>query len=365
MTGPGQHAPAPMGVEIVGLSYRYGQHPVLHDIGFALERGRILGLMGPSGCGKTTVLNLVAGLLSPSAGRIAIGGQQVADAARGLLVPPERRGLGMVFQDYALWPHLTVGANVAFPLDMRAIPRDQQRQRVAAALERVGLSGFETRRPDTLSGGQQQRVAIARAIVAEPALVLFDEPLSNLDRELRESLAGEISDLIHGLGLTAIYVTHDQSEAFAIADQVGLMRQGRIVQLGSPEQIVDQPASPDIAEFLHLGVLARVDLRDQSWWLTDAGLPLIDREQAAIRDLTPTRVLLGRKALRLCDPDASRMRGIVIKSSFQGRTHHVSLRLGDQAPGIEVMVPSEQPVRTGERLGLAVDPSRLRWFAQP
>jgi iron(III) transport system ATP-binding protein len=246
---------------------------------------------------------------------------------------------------------------------MRAVPEKKRRQLVAAALERVGLPGFEGRRPETLSGGQQQRVAIARAIVAEPALVLFDEPLSNLDRELRETLAGEISDLVRGLGLTAIYVTHEQREAFAIADQVGVMLDGRIAQMGGPEQIVDQPASPEVAEFLRLGVLARVDLRDQSWWLTDAGLPLVTRQQASIREDSRARVLLGRSAFRLCDLEASRMQGIVVKSSFQGHSHRVSLHLGDAAPGLEVTVSSERRVKAGERLGLAVDPSRLRWFA--
>src|SRR5262249_14508816 len=159
-------------------------------------------------------------------------------------------GLGMVFQDYALWPHLTVGGNVAFPLEMHGVPRQERQQKVAAALARVALAGFEQRSPASLSGGQQQRVAIARAIIAEPRIVLFDEPLSNLDRELRESLVGEIGALVRGLGLTAVYVTHDQAEAFALADQVAVMREGRIIQLASPEELVDRPAQPAVAELL-------------------------------------------------------------------------------------------------------------------
>ncbi|MFN3504556.1 MAG: ABC transporter ATP-binding protein, partial [Allorhizobium sp.] len=167
----------------------------------SLTRGRTLALLGPSGCGKTTLLRLIAGLLAPTHGRVSIAGQLVADAATGTFSPPEKRNLGMVFQDYALWPHMTVAGNVSFPLEMRGIDRIERRKRTARALERVGLSAYADRRPSDLSGGQQQRVAIARAIVAEPQLILFDEPLSNLDRELRENMVGELSALIASLDL--------------------------------------------------------------------------------------------------------------------------------------------------------------------
>ncbi|MFN3524548.1 MAG: ABC transporter ATP-binding protein, partial [Paracoccus sp. (in: a-proteobacteria)] len=218
-----------------GLSMAYGPTKILRGINVALPRGQTLALLGPSGCGKTTLLRLVAGLLSPTSGDISIDGQLVAGP--GLFVPPEKRGLGMVFQDYALWPHLTVAGNVAFPLEMARVGRAEREARVTAALDRVGLGAMAQRNPSALSGGQQQRVAIARAIVGEPRIVLFDEPLSNLDRELRETMVAELGALIRGLGLTAIYVTHDQSEALTLADQVAVMEAGQIAQQAAPEDL--------------------------------------------------------------------------------------------------------------------------------
>ena len=353
---------APTAVEIAGVAYAYGANPVLRGIDVTLPAGQVLALLGSSGSGKTTLLKLVAGLLTPSAGRIRIGAAVVADASANVFVPPERRGLGMVFQDYALWPHLSVGENVAFPLEMRGVPPLQARQRIAAALERVALTGFETRRPDTLSGGQQQRVAIARAIVAEPDVVLFDEPLSNLDKELRDDLIDEIATLVRSLGLTAIYVTHEQSEAFAIADRVAIMGGGHIVQLGTPEDLVGAPANAAVAEFLNLGVLARAERRDDSWWLTDAGIPLVRGGPAIDGNSAAMRVLLGRKALRICRPEETQIHGIVVKSTFRGDAHSICLRLGDGKPGIDVIVASEQRATPGERLGIAIDPNGLRWF---
>ena len=243
----------PHAISTRSLTLSYGQACILQGIDLALPRGQTLALLGPSGCGKTTLLRLVAGLLSPTSGEIAIDGQQVAGP--GHFVPPERRGLGMVFQDYALWPHLTVAGNVAFPLEMAGVGRSDRASRVAAALDRVGLAAMAARRPSALSGGQQQRVAIARAIVGEPRIVLFDEPLSNLDRELRETMVAELGGLIRGLGLTAVYVTHDQSEALTLADRVAVMAAGRIAQLATPEDLVERPASPQVAEFLRLGAV--------------------------------------------------------------------------------------------------------------
>jgi iron(III) transport system ATP-binding protein len=356
-------APVANAIEIVGVSHAYGANEVLHKVDLSLPSGSILALLGDSGCGKTTLLRIVAGLFAPSAGRIDIGDTTVVDTARGIFVPPERRGLGMVFQDYALWPHFTVGQNVAFPLEMRGVPGDERRRRVNAALARVGLGGFEDRSPGTLSGGQQQRVAIARAIVAEPEVVLLDEPLSNLDKVLRDSLADEIASLVRSLGLTAIYVTHDHGEAFALADQVAVMIAGTVVQTGSPEELVDAPANVQVAEFLNLGVLARAELRDNRWWLTDAGIPLLNGGPAPHHNGSAMRVLLGRRALRLCDPNGSGLHGVVTKSLFRGDVHAVSLRIGSDAPGLEVIVPSEKRATPGERVGLAIDTERLRWFS--
>lgn len=196
----------------------------LSSIDFSLQKGEILALLGPSGCGKTTLLRCIAGLLEPSAGRILIDGDVVVDERFSAV--PEKRRLGMVFQDYALWPHMTVAENIAFPLSMRGMAKSERREKVAWALQVVGLEHLADRSPDTLSGGQQQRIALARAIVAKPRLLLMDEPLSNLDQGLRDSLAIEIRSLIKQLNLTAVFVTHDQHEAFAMADQVAILQQG-------------------------------------------------------------------------------------------------------------------------------------------
>ena len=221
-------------IELDDVSCAYGEKVVLRSVSFAVESGKILALLGPSGCGKTTLLKLLAGLSSPSSGVVSIQGAIVADAQHKINLPPEQRKLGMVFQDYALWPHLSVADNVGFPLDVRGWDRRDRRAQIAEALCLVGLSGFEDRRPSSLSGGQQQRVAIARAIVARPAVVLFDEPLSNLDPQLRGDLAEEISTLVREVGLTAIYVTHDQSEALLIADQIAVILNGKLVQVAEP-----------------------------------------------------------------------------------------------------------------------------------
>lgn len=205
-------------ITLKSVSYAFGSNTVLHQIDLHIEAGSVVALLGPSGCGKSTLLRLLAGLTQPAAGDIFFGDRQVAKA--GWSLPPEARDIGMVFQDYALWPHMTVAQNVAFPLRMRNIPRQERDARVAQALSRVGLSAFADRKPAGLSGGQQQRVALARAIVAEPRILLFDEPLSNLDSELRESLCQEMATLLRQLGTTAVYVTHDRREAEILADRI-------------------------------------------------------------------------------------------------------------------------------------------------
>ncbi len=205
-------------LELNGVVQRYGRHTVVDGVDFRLATGQIACLLGPSGCGKTTLLRCIAGFEEIAAGEIRLHGSVVSEAGRR--VAPEKRRIGMVFQDYALWPHMTAAQNVAFPLRMRGVGRQQRQQRVEEALAMVGLSGFADRKPSGLSGGQQQRVALARAIVAEPRVLLFDEPLSNLDSELRESLCLEMSRLLRQLGITAVYVTHDRREAELLADKI-------------------------------------------------------------------------------------------------------------------------------------------------
>ncbi|MCV2532295.1 ABC transporter ATP-binding protein [Enterobacter wuhouensis] len=213
-------------ITLKSVSYAFGANTVLNQIDLHIDAGSVVALLGPSGCGKSTLLRLLAGLTQPAGGEIHFGERQVAKP--GWSLPPEARDIGMVFQDYALWPHMTVAQNVAFPLRMRNIPRQQRDVRVAQALSRVGLSAFADRKPAGLSGGQQQRVALARAIVAEPRVLLFDEPLSNLDSELRESLCLEMATLLRQLGTTAVYVTHDRREAEILADRIVHLSAGSV-----------------------------------------------------------------------------------------------------------------------------------------
>ncbi|WP_233836689.1 ABC transporter ATP-binding protein [Paraburkholderia sp. ZP32-5] len=213
-------------IEARGLTQAFDGQPVLDGIDLDVPAGTTLALLGPSGCGKSTFLKLLAGLSRPDAGHLSFGGDIVADATT--FVPPEQRGLGMVFQDYALWPHMTVAGNVSFPLEMRRVARAERLHRVEEALTRVGLAGMGARRPSALSGGQQQRVALARAIVAEPRIMLFDEPLSNLDTPLRASLCDAIGELLAQLGTTAVYVTHDRGEADVLAHTIVTLAHGRV-----------------------------------------------------------------------------------------------------------------------------------------
>ncbi|CAM8677127.1 MULTISPECIES: ABC transporter ATP-binding protein [Leclercia] len=213
-------------ISLKGVSYAFGANTVLNQIDLHIEPGSVVALLGPSGCGKSTLLRLLAGLTQPAQGEIHFGDRLVAKS--GWALSPEARDIGMVFQDYALWPHMTVAQNVMFPLKMRHVPRQERESRVAQALDRVGLSAFADRKPAGLSGGQQQRVALARAIVAEPRVLLFDEPLSNLDSELRGTLCHEMASLLRQLGTTAVYVTHDRREAEILADRIVHLSAGSV-----------------------------------------------------------------------------------------------------------------------------------------
>lgn len=235
-------------IELKGIAKRYGNVDAVADFNLTIEQGQFVTLLGPSGSGKTTTMRMVAGLERPSQGSISIDGRVVNDD--GVFVPTYKRQLGMVFQSYAVWPHKTVYDNVVFPLQQRGFARSEHKQRVQRILERVGLAGYARRYPSQLSGGQQQRVSLARALVAEPAVILFDEPLSNLDAKLRDSMRDLLGDMHRQFGTTSIYVTHDQEEAMVLSDMVHIMNHGRLVQSGRPEALYRRPASQFVADFI-------------------------------------------------------------------------------------------------------------------
>jgi iron(III) transport system ATP-binding protein len=241
-------------VRVSGLRKLFDGLAAVDGVSFAVEAGRTLALLGPSGCGKTTLLRCLAGLESAESGVIEIAGRTVFDSAAGLDLKPEQRDLGVVFQSYAVWPHMTVAQNVGFPLKVRRRPKDEIATRTGRILDLVGLGGAGDRPATALSGGQQQRVALARALVHEPGLVLFDEPMSNLDARLRAHMRMELAVLQERLRFTAIYVTHDQAEAFALAETVAVMNRGRIETAGEPRTVFARPQTPFVAEFLGFNV---------------------------------------------------------------------------------------------------------------
>ena len=235
-------------VTIKDLTKSYGNVTVLREFNDVFRDGEFVTLLGPSGCGKTTMLRMIAGFETPTSGEIWIDDQLVSGGKTFL--PPEKRNIGMVFQSYAVWPHMTVFNNAAYPLKIRHVPKADIAERVNHILEVVHLSQYADRLPNQLSGGQQQRVALARALLAEPKLLLLDEPLSNLDAKLRESMRFEIKDITKALGITVVYVTHDQTEAMAMSDRIFLINNGVVQQSGTPDEIYNRPANPFVADFL-------------------------------------------------------------------------------------------------------------------
>jgi ABC-type Fe3+/spermidine/putrescine transport system ATPase subunit len=256
----------PRAVSVRGLirEFRGNPAPAVDDVNFDVEDGELLVLLGPSGCGKTTTLRMIAGLEEPDAGEIWLGSTLVNSAERNVFVPTEKRNIGMVFQSYAIWPHMTVFDNVAYPLRVRRAQRSVINERVETTLELLGLRGYGSRPATQLSGGQQQRVALARALVFEPRVLLLDEPLSNLDAKLRLQMRAELKHLQQATGIASIFVTHDQAESMALADRIVVMNRGRIEQIGTPVEIYERPRSRFVNEFvgsinvLH-GVVATVD----------------------------------------------------------------------------------------------------------
>ncbi len=246
------------GLTIDQVTKRFGEHEALSNVSIDVADGEFLAVLGPSGCGKTTLLRMVAGFEKVSGGRIVIGGQTMSSAEHSL--PPEKRKVGIVFQNYALWPHMTVAENVGYSLKVAKVGRAERDRRVAEALSLVNLNGYGDRRPANLSGGQRQRVALARCLVSAPSLVLFDEPLANLDVHLRASMEDEFADFHKRTGTTIVYITHDQAEAMALADRIAVMDKGRLAQLAPPRELYREPANEMVASFISQGIILPADV---------------------------------------------------------------------------------------------------------
>jgi putative spermidine/putrescine transport system ATP-binding protein len=340
---------------IAGITAHYGATKVLEDLSLSVSKGELVSLLGASGCGKTTTLRLVAGFLQPTAGTIRLGDK---DLTR---LPAHQRDIGLVFQNYALFPHLTVRENVAFGLKQRRVAADDRRRRANAMLERVGLSHLADRLPAALSGGQKQRVALARALVIEPPLLMFDEPLSNLDAKLRVDMRVEIRQLQHANGTTALYVTHDQEEAFSISDRVAIMHQGRIMQMDRPETLYQRPANAFVAGFVGFDNLIPLTVAErdgaQVTARTEAGAtlslsqdrmgPIPDRFNLATR---PDGLQVSP------DPSAAGLPAVLGLRTYLGRAYQYQAKVGEGT--LLASGPLSYPLDAGTAVRLVPNPEQ-------
>ena len=330
--------------------------PALSHINFQLQQGEILGLLGPSGCGKTTLLRLIAGFETPSTGHVALNGRIVS--APDFNTPPERRNTGMVFQDYALFPHFNIADNIAFGLRHRhqKLSKKEIKQRIEETLTLVGLAGLEKRFPHELSGGQQQRIALARALAPRPALILLDEPLSNLDVQVRHHLRQEIRQIIKASGISAIFVTHDQEEALAISDRIAVMRAGKLEQLGTPEEIYTQPSSRFVAEFVTQANFLPAKMCGDTWETEIGTFRVAVVPQA---DIAEGELMVREEELTLVPQSEAPV--IVRERQFLGREYRYCLQTDSgkylhARTGIQTMVP------VGSRVEVKVQTDKPYFF---
>jgi putative spermidine/putrescine transport system ATP-binding protein len=342
-------------ISIRDVDVHYGNLKVLHDVSVEVAAGEMLVLLGPSGSGKTTLLMAIAGFAQPDRGHIEFGGREVTT------LPPHRRNIGMIFQNYALFPHMDVASNIAYPLRLRRVPKSTVNQKVRQALELVRLSGFADRRIEQLSGGQRQRVAVARAIVFSPKILLLDEPLSALDKNLREEMQFELRRIHRDTGATTISVTHDQREALTMADRIAVMEAGRIAQIDTPKSIYERPRSRFVAEFIGDSNLiaaeaATGDVTSPFGPLTVAAPPRSDGSCWVVIRPERLRVVGGAAS------NINRIIGTVVESVYQGESCIVKIKSGDQE--LRVRVAATDPTfasipRPGAALTLTADPADL------
>ena len=350
-------------IHIRQLSKTYGSYLALDTCDLVIPDGTLLALLGPSGCGKSTTLQLLAGFDTPSAGEIWAGRELLSSAK--MVIPPEHRGISLVFQNYAVWPHKTVAENVAFGLKLRKLPKSDVEARLKKALDTVRLGALGDRYPFELSGGQQQRVALARALAVEPKILLLDEPLSNLDAHLREEMRFEIRRVHDALGITTVYVTHDQGEALVTADRVAVMRAGVVQQFGTPEEIFEQPANPFVASFIGSNnELAGTKSAAGGVRVGSAMMQGADRGgtvpgQPAVLCIRPSRV-------ELCDPAIAdnRLDGIVKRAAYLGEYRDVLIELAAELT-LRAFVPPHIRLSTGERVSVRLPPEHCQIFPAP
>ncbi|MCC6535061.1 MAG: ABC transporter ATP-binding protein [Burkholderiales bacterium] len=353
-----------MEIRIRGLSKHYHAEgktiKALDEVDLTIPASEIFTLLGPSGCGKTTLLRCIVGLESPDAGEISIGDEVVWSKARGIALPPEKRGLGMVFQTYAIWPHMNVFDNVGYPLQVRGVDRALVRERVAATLRFVQLEGFENRPATKLSGGQQQRVALARALVAEPKVILFDEPLSNLDAKLREETRKELKAFLGKLKITAVYVTHDRVEALALSDAIAVMRAGRIIETGTPRKIYFDADTQFVADFIGRAnlVKARVRSQESARTLVECGLGTIACERREFGAGAEVTLCLRPEFIHIVPGEASGdnvVNARIDSRVFVGEAYEVELRAGAEVLLARIDPDSELDI--GDAIHFRLDPA--------
>ncbi len=311
-----------MSISVKSLTKIYGTNKVVDGVSFEVAKGEFVSLLGPSGCGKTTTLRCIAGLEDANGGEISITGQSVSAPERGVMVPPNARDVGMVFQSYAVWPHMTVAENVAFPLQIKKAAAKELAERVDWALGIVGLKELSHRQPSQLSGGQQQRVALARAIVGRPRVLLFDEPLSNLDAKLRDTTRAEIRRLQRDLDIAALYVTHDQHEALSMSDRVIVMHKGIIQQAGTPKELYRRPVNKFVADFVGTASFIDVEPAGAGKWKLPDGAVIAADGSAAVAGKTH-QLMLRPEAVGLAAAGGAAFQGDGIES-LKGRIRDVS-----------------------------------------
>jgi putative spermidine/putrescine transport system ATP-binding protein len=335
-------------VEACAKTYPNGAR-ALEPITLDVARGETVVFLGPSGCGKTTMLRIIAGLEAPDAGgRVLFNGADVTG------VPIEKRNVGMVFQSYALFPNMNVAANIGYGLKVRGMAKAERNGRVAELVALTGIEGLEQRRIDQLSGGQRQRVALARAVAARPKVLLLDEPLTALDAALRERLRAELDQLLRRLGITTIYVTHDQSEAMALGDRIVVMRKGAIAQIGSPRQIYFAPESRFVAEFIGAANIVEAESRDGALVLPGGTLALAPGTIAG-----PVTAMIRPETITVGAPDTAALTGRIDGISFIGDRQR--LTVGGATPmSLTIDAPNSLNLKTGDRIGLAIAPNAIR-----